>query len=1331
MPRDQFFEKKNEKEEYTFKVETSLEASTEFIHDDQKKERRIGEDNFDEETLNAENERIMKRLEDKGLFSEISEEMRERLRAQDLTRLARNNAVLLYGDQKGAKDSGLMDNIKTGLKDLDVTLRIPMKNGPEEVYRKYEDVIGLMRTYVESKHPMFPEGKRRKAKTAELLKNLTEELARFRAAMNEHAAGVGGLPQEMKVPMDVLEGRHLIQDDNGNLNEKLDERKLELFSLKHKNGSADGEDMKAIKDEFKILAGLLEGNVETDETALNQKKREIGTAYKNLISRCNDYIGSHDPKTAEGKRRLSEIKELKERSMLERDYIFNVASGMLKEKEGPVTWKEVFGQVTVMADECMSAKKRTEILLGERPKLQKVLDLFESMYLMNENHPYKYKMLPDEVITDWMNKHFDKEMTEELITERFKVMESLAARYKIILEKPVPKEFLKSPEDDPMDLKIRTDYARLVMNSDPAFKTYRMINRMGNIIQFGIDRDKSHFKNERLEPGEYYQDRANQRRAAMSEADKAYVDEIGEITNGLNVSVYKKLDAKAVKTFTEDLYKLEHFQAKKNLSNVISLKAKARYLEFEDPIEEKDNIQATMNVVRGKAFVPVQRPARRMGIWAKVKNRLMVGYRFMVGATLGNMTSLVLNSYHGVKKLLYEGKEKRIAQDVRRHDLVPGRKGEVFEDEVVPKNEYGEDTEVYSDVRRGPLIFEKLSAGDPEDPPEVTIMSSQSKRGEATAFGGESAHAFIGLSYSRYNRMTRRKERYQLRIGFFQGGGLTKETNLAMAGGAMIAGQISTDYSNTYDVARRYQVKPGDINKILRAAEKYADKGYGYYKRNCATFLVEMSKLIDLPIAKDFKEEEMKFDGKVGVGVETGVAMSKAGYYMGANAISKRMNKMDLSYQNFGQKMFTKEDLKRYYKTAGKADTIKKGYDPGTVGEAIRNDKNGELTARYDDHLGINNLEIGGVIAETGENLWKEFEKVLPAGIRTPRDMEMQTVLVMGRDGGLSGIDMNSKPDDVRRVYKNVRYAMKLLNSYYAEVLGSDASLNMPVMNMLSLYESSLFFADRLYQMLIEKDAVGDAGKLRADFITKEYEISFIGTDNRRVRTKMTPGVYEGYLMIGMTPEQAVREHKRLKELEGKKEALSGEEKKELSRLSRTNSLARDFARANRYLLEKETYSEKDYDYAFSELPAMEKAVKQDERMGGKLLAGKSASATYQGVILERVFGGFYELELRKIKDSKLLRQCIDDYTEKQLNLNRDMAQKILKAYVKGKKDTTEKLAEDFMDLIGTACIEGFYGGAWDLWGPDADANSFSELMTQDSKLSRWLVTEIDAIRNA
>ena len=1330
MPRDEFFEKKNEQKEHTFQVETSLEETTKLIHEDQIENRRIGEENYDETALSAENERIMGRLEDRGLFSGISEDMRERLRAQDMTRLTRNNAILLYGDKRDSEDSDLMQNIKRGLKDLDDILRIPMKEGPEPVYEKYETLIGLMGTYVGSKHPLFPDGKRRKAKTAELLDNLKSEYARFKAVIREQSAGVGGLPQEMRVPMDVLEGRYLILDETAELSGKLDERKLELFSLKHKNGDADGRDMKAIKDEFTRLTGLLEGEVEEDKKALSKKKQTLLGSYENLIRFCDDYIRSHNPLSAEGKRRLREVKELRERSQLESDYIGKIADTMVRTKDHPVTWKEVFGQVSIMADECILAKKKTEVLLGEHPKATKILDVFESMTLMSEAHPYRYMMLPEVVMTDWLEKHFDKDMADEIVTERFRAMDEIAKKYREILKNPVPKEFLKNPDDDPMDIEIRRSYARLMMTSEPAFKAFRMTNRLGTTLEFGVDKDKSHFKNDKINPGEYYMNLGVDRKIAMSETEKAYIDEIGGIATRISDRRYKNLNADAVKDRNENVNKADFIQSQRNLKQVMSKTAKARYLEFDDPETERDNITATMNVVAGKAYMPVQRPADRLGTWSRIKNRLMVGYRFMVGSTIGTLASLVLNSYQGAKKLLYEGKEKGKAQEVRRHDLVPGRKGELFEDEIVKKDENGEDTEVYSDVRRGPLVFEKLSAGDPEDPPEVIVMSNQAKRGDTAAQADGPSHAFIGLSYSRYNKMTGRKERYQLRIGFFQGGGLKTETGLAAIGGAMIAGQIRSDYYNDYDVARRYQVKPGDINKILRAAEKYADKGYGMYKRNCSTFMVEMSKLIDLPIAKDFKETEMKFNGAAGVKAETAIAMSKAGYYMGANAISKRMNKMDLSYQNFGQKLFTKEDLKRYYKTAGTADAIKKGYDPGAVGETIRNAKSGELTAKYQEHEDIDNKKINDAISDAGMELWNKIEKRLPSGIRTERDVDLHMALTMLGDCGLSKLTNKSSTSSVRGVYKGIRAIMKKLNAYYAEVLGSDASLNMDVMNLLSLYESALSMADEAYQKLIGKDAIGDAGRLRADFVKKEYQVNFKGQDGNTVRTKISPGIFEGYLMMGKTPEQAVKEQYRFNELDKRYDNLTEKEKKEWTRLAKTSSLAEDFASANRYLLEKEDYSDKDISYAFSELPAMEKAVKENESIWGDLVTTSGASNTYQGVILEHVFGGFQKLKLGDINDNNKLKQIIDDYTEGCLNQNRDMADRILKAFIQGKKDTTTALAENFMDIIGYACIQPACGNVFGVTG-SADANSLSELMMGDSKLKQWLTTEIDSIRNA
>lgn len=1334
MPRDEFFEKKKENQEYDYKVTSSLEASVKDIHERQMENRRIGEENYDENSLTMENTRIMNRLKDNEILPEISNEMRERMKARDMTRLTRNNSILLYGDKKGSKDSDLMGQIKDGIKDLDTALRIPMKNGPEELYGKYDTLIGLMDTYVNSRHSMFPEGKRRKAKVSELKKNLTDELARLRTAYDT-AAQKGAIPREMSVAMDVLEGRHLNQNEAGEAGELLEIRSFEILSLKHSNGAKDGKEMNAVKEEYKKLMGFMEGKLEEDPNALQQKKNLITKSYKDLITKCSDYIVSHDPKSAEGKMRLREIQRLKERSELEYEYISTTATAFTKKKKG-ATWKEVFGQVTVMAEECISAKKKTEVLLGERPPVRKMLNLFQSMTALFENEQDRYVMLPEVVMIDWLQKHIDKDMIDDIITERFLVMDSLATKYKTLVEKPVPKEYLKKETDDPMDLNARKDYARLVITADPAFKTFKMLNSLGTTLEFGLNKDKTSFKNINGSIGEYFESRGRERKAAMSENDRAYVNETGQIAEEIIKTSSKNLNKDVVEALTERINKAEYEQSKVNLKTMLYREKMPRYLEFEDPKTEQANIQSTMNVVRGKAFVPVQRPSDRVGTWSKVKNRLMVGYRFLLGSTIGTVASLVLNTYQGAKKLYNEGSEMKKAQETRRHDMVPGKKGEFFEEEAVPKNEYGEDTEVYSDTRRGPLIFEKLSAGDPEDPPEVTIMIDQSKRGSNIAVGGGDTHSFLGLSYSRYNRMTKRKERYQLRIGFFQGGGLAKSAGLATLGGAMIAGQIMSDYDSDYDVARRYQVKPGDINKILRAVEKYADKGYGTYKRNCTTFVVDMAKLIDLPVAKDFKEDEITGEGKMAVLSETGVAMSKAGYYMGANAISKRMNKMDMSYQNFGQKMFTKEDLKRYYKTAGKADVIKKGYNPGAAGETLRNAKSGDLTAFYLEHRQITNGQMDKVIRETGDKLWQEIEKVLPEGIRTPEDQEICDVLLAGGDGGLAKI-LNTvkkmdqiKPAAIRDAHKRVRNYMKKLNTYYANVLGNDASLNAKVMEMLSLYETTLFSLDDVYDKVIAQDAVGDAGKMRSHFTKNRYRISFRDKSGQTVETKMTPGVYEGYLLIGKTPEQAIKERHRLDELSKKvgDGTITKKEKAEWNKLLRTYHLASDFASANRYMLEKESYSDKDINYAFSELPAMERAVKQGEKVMGDLVTVKSTSATYQGVILERVFGGFQELKLNEIQDKALLRKKIDDYTEGQMNQNSVMAEKILRSYINGKEGSPEVLAIKFMDLIGDACVDSAYEGVWSL--EDADSQGLSELLEGDSKLKSWLVTKINAIQN-
>ncbi|MBO6214122.1 MAG: hypothetical protein J6N76_01140, partial [Lachnospiraceae bacterium] len=75
-----------------------------------------------------------------------------------------------------------------------------------------------------------------------------------------------------------------------------------------------------------------------------------------------------------------------------------------------------------------------------------------------------------------------------------------------------------------------------------------------------------------------------------------------------------------------------------------------------------------------------------------------------------------------------------------------------------------------------------------------------------------------------------------------------------------------------------------------------------------------------------------------------------------------------------------------------------------------------------------------------------------------------------------------------------------------------------------------------------------------------------------------------------------------------------------------------------------------------------------------------------------------------------------------------DMAGRILKAYIKDKNLSKEELAKSFTDIIGYACVESAYNGKWKPWTGRGDG--LSTVLKEDSRLMRWIVNRIDAIRS-
>ncbi|MBQ8914210.1 MAG: hypothetical protein IJ054_09245 [Lachnospiraceae bacterium] len=769
------------------------------------------------------------------------------------------------------------------------------------------------------------------------------------------------------------------------------------------------------------------------------------------------------------------------------------------------------------------------------------------------------------------------------------------------------------------------------------------------------------------------------------------------------------------------------------MEELLRCQKKLESLNREAPLKEQQNIQSSMKAVQNRAFAPVQRPENRTGILSKLKNRLMLGYRFLLRGTAGVVSAIVLNLINGTEAAIFEPGRRKEAQEKRDHESVPGRKGEFFREEVVRKNEKGEDLDVYSDVRRGPLVWEKLTAGDPEEPPEVTIMMQQSKRGSRTALKSfDMGHAMIGLSYSRYNKTTKRKERYQLRMGFYPGGGLIMGTALSMFGGATIPGRLSEDTKHHYDISRRYQVKPGDINKILRASEKYADKGYNYFSRNCTTFVVDMAKLINLPVSKEFKEDEMEFEGGKGFLAQTLFAGKDSGIYMGANAISSRMNKIDLDYLNFGQNRYTKEELDRYYKTIESGELVKKGYSPSVAGETLRDSNNGELSAFFKEHKNIKLSDLRDSIAATGSELWAEIIKLIPEDKINAFDDEAMTAMIGVGDADIYLLreDEKTTPDQVREAHKKVRNAMKIINKYYAERLGNDARLNPLVMKLLSLYETALLLADEVYDDVVSKAVKGDVGISRYNFNHLEQEIYIVNDKKEKIKTSMSPGEYEGYLLAHKTPEEAIYLKARYDEIMAiPKNKRTDEHEKEFKELLYYVLLAEDFAKANRYILEKDDFDEKDIKYAFHELPRMERSGPNGDKIGGDFMTHYRPSFTYQGVIFEKIFGGFAQLHLEKIPGIKDKTVVLDRYITEGFEKNREIMKTILKWYIEGKDKASQGLAIDFLSDMEDSCISPAYHNFKSF--DHASISACTMIMSNGANCITWLTNEIDLIKNA
>lgn len=645
-------------------------------------------------------------------------------------------------------------------------------------------------------------------------------------------------------------------------------------------------------------------------------------------------------------------------------------------------------------------------------------------------------------------------------------------------------------------------------------------------------------------------------------------------------------------------------------------------------------------------------------------------------------------------------------QTTKDYRNIPGWDGAKFS----PAATRGED--VMADFRRVPTVWSRLTAAKAAEPvqkdgkeeekpldPVVSVLVEQPKSGSAQAMdGGEMGHTMIGIEYSRKSAISGRYERYKVQYGFYPAGSTTNLSGgmMMLRHNAIMPGQLSDDYSHKYDVSRRYPASPKQVNAIFQASEKYAEGGYGYYDRNCSTFVKEMVvNTAHLATGGEiFKQSEVGFSHFANFGMFGAEAFEQNARAGAETTLMDLAKKNDLSYQNYSNKRATARDWVNYKNSIKKSSGLtKETFVPGEIGEQLRRmdgDQAGEIGSyKYDAPLKDENgdvivglRKISGAIERCGTAIQEHFEELIPPEEMGQAPYEVATIAntLAGMGAPLDNLDSDidaklteenegksddkiAKRENIKEYYyvtpdalrkarsdlsDNISKVNILLNNYFK----NDNRLHQPLMELISLLNHGINYVDDLYQNSARGglSKKGDVKNIRDEMTHNVYTIRAGGNE-----TTFTPTHYESYIQIYKDPKIAVAKYARLKDLRKKKKEagswtgsklsilkhkvqsvvnaedenlLTMAERDELSKLERLESLACEFDKSHNYMLEKDSYSQQDIDYAFrmhdKELNGLQtnEEVDNDQDDVNKDIRDnyKSASGIYITIFMEKFF---------------------------------------------------------------------------------------------------------------
>ena len=408
-------------------------------------------------------------------------------------RKSRNTAHLLL-NEKSKGDSGLMEKVKTAVKNLESVLQEYDGQKASLLNSLYILAIAACDEYCRNRNSKRTVGKARKKLVMEVMNNMIRERDTLQYVMEvlspEELASFGRARDLFRVAASGF-GFGL----KGSL--ALNVEAHQFSALKRGNGDEDSPEMQHVKETWSELCFYFaETDVAASDMEVSEQKKSCREKYKKVIDRCNDYITSKRdvPRSEDGKMRLSAVRELKARCERERDAIeryIDRARNLEKHGGERVSFGEVYYamQNTEKMKSAMKANLRKEMdkYFCKSEGAARFMSELNAVY---ENDPYMREVMKAEVLApvllDFRNETDSVDFMLDAQNFFESTREALREAVHDLKTEEMPEEIYKLSSTEMEKKKAREQYLYLKVQNTEA---YRLAYAMKDVFDILANRE--------------------------------------------------------------------------------------------------------------------------------------------------------------------------------------------------------------------------------------------------------------------------------------------------------------------------------------------------------------------------------------------------------------------------------------------------------------------------------------------------------------------------------------------------------------------------------------------------------------------------------------------------------------------------------------------------------------------------------------------------------------------------------------------------------------------------------------------------------------------------